>query len=72
MDKFDEFAKMISIKRAELNITLKAAAKRIGISNVYLNGIETGRFKPSMKVVFRISKALNLDTEEIMKLFGED
>lgn len=60
----------IKIKRLEAGLKSKASfAKHVGISATYAGELEKGIAMPSVGMIYRISKALKLNTEETQKLF---
>lgn len=59
------FGEYIRSKRQEKMLRLKSFAKQIGISNVYLSYIESGkRPAPSQPILQRISAELQLNPDE--------
>lgn len=59
------------------SLSMREAAKRIGISHTYLDKIEKGRdprsgkpIKPTPETLRMISKAYNCDYEELMVVAG--
>lgn len=52
--------------RIKQNLTRKEFAKKVGISEVYISYLETGRRKnPSARIVKKMSKVLNAKFEEL-------
>ena len=57
--------KFITLKRAEQNTSLRAFAKKIGISPVYMCNIEKGRMPLTTKEILdKMANALILDKDE--------
>lgn len=58
---------MLGIKirelRIEKNIKQVELAKLAGISNTYLSDIEKGRTLPSLKTLYKLASALNVDVD---------
>ena len=52
--------------RKEAGLTQEVLAEKLGLSSKYIQFIENGRRRPSLRVVYRITKILNID---ICKLF---
>jgi len=49
--------------RIEKNIKQVELAKLAGISNTYLSDIEKGRTLPSLKTLYKLASALNVDVD---------
>lgn len=65
------FGRWVAEKRAELNLSLDALAKRVGIEKSYLSRIERGeRNNPSFVVVYILSKELGRALDDIIKIAG--
>jgi transcriptional regulator with XRE-family HTH domain len=63
--------KLIKEKRLSLKLSLDELSKRSGISSSYLHKIESGvKNHPSLKVVNKIFKVLDIKDEETTNLFG--
>lgn len=54
--------------RLKNNLTQAQMAERLGTSQSYYSGLETGRKKPGFGMVDKISKALNLKSSTIRKM----
>ena len=67
----DDMGRNISIKvaRAQLDITQKQLAEKVGISRQTMNAIEQGEYNPTIKLCRAICKILGKSLDE---LFGED
>ena len=64
------FGSYIRQKRQEKSLKLNAFAKQVGISNVYLSYIESGkRPAPSQLILLKISEALGLSPEETDRMY---
>lgn len=58
----------IKVARAELDMTQKELAEKVGISRQTMNSIEQGEYNPTIKLCRAICKILNKSLDE---LFGE-
>ena len=54
--------------RANLGMTQAQLAELVGVARVSIVSIETGRFIPTIEIALRISKALNVPTDQIFWL----
>jgi DNA-binding XRE family transcriptional regulator len=52
--------------RAERNLTVRAAAKTIGLSWTHYSDIENGRKKPSFEMAYKISKFYGFEMEKFI------
>lgn len=59
----------IKVARAQLDITQKQLAEKVGISRQTMNAIEQGEYNPTIKLCRAICKVLGKSLDE---LFGED
>lgn len=65
------FGGYIRQKRQERMLRLNAFAKQVGISNVYLSYIESGkRPAPSQPILLKISNVLKLSPEESDRMYA--
>ncbi len=53
--------------RREKDLSQEELAHRAEIHQTYLSGVERGRRNPSVEVLERIAKALNIDIEQLFK-----
>jgi transcriptional regulator with XRE-family HTH domain len=53
--------------RIEKNLTQEEVAFRADLSVVYLRGIESGRYNPTLNVLFELGKALSVHPIELLK-----
>lgn len=60
----DNIGEKIKCKRLKKSLKQYELAKKAGISNTYLSDIEVARTKPSLKVLEKIAKALEVDIKE--------
>ena len=54
--------------REKANLTQEQLARKVGISISMIQSIEVGRRKGSIETVVRISKALNVTTDELLRV----
>jgi len=59
----------IKVARAELDITQKELAEKVGISRQTMNAIEQGDYNPTIKLCLGICKVLGKSLDD---LFGEE
>ena len=59
----------IKVARAQLDMTQKQLAEKVGISRQTMNAIEQGEYNPTIKLCRAICKVLGKSLDE---LFGED
>ena len=59
---------LLKEKRKEKKLTLAQLSERTGISTTHLNDIENNIKEPSISMMVRIGKALDLKVEELYKV----
>lgn len=60
----------IRIARIKKNMTIKELAQKLGVSYQYISEIERGKRKSfSINLLIKISKELDLDTNELLDSF---
>ena len=57
-------------QRKQANLSLRQLAEKTRLSNPYLSQIERGLHQPSMRVIKRISEALNVSAETLLTHAG--
>jgi len=57
--------------RARYNLTQEELARKVGVRRETILYIEKGKYNPSLKLAYRIAKALNTTIEELF-IFDED
>ena len=63
------FGQWVGERRNQLNLSLDALSKRVGVEKSYLSRIERGeRSNPSFVVVFVLAKELGKGLEEIISI----
>jgi putative transcriptional regulator len=55
----------LKVLRAERNWSQSDLAERLEVSRQSVNGIETGRYDPSLPLAFRIAELFGLPVEQI-------
>ena len=60
----DNIGEKIKCERLKKSLKQYELAKKAEISNTYLSDIEVARTKPSLKVLEKIAKALEVDIKE--------
>ena len=59
---------LLKQKRKEKNITLAQLSEKTGISTSHLNDIENNIKEPSISMIIRIAKGLDLKVEDLYKI----
>lgn len=59
---------LLKEKRKERNLTLAQLSDRTGISTTHINDIENNIKEPSLSMMVRIAKALDLKVEDLYKV----
>ena len=59
---------LLKVKRKERNLTLAQLSDRTGISTTHINDIENNIKEPSISMMVRIAKALDLKIEDLYKV----
>ena len=59
---------LLKEKRKEKRLTLAQLSERTGISTTHLNDIENNIKEPSISMMVRIGKALDLKVEDLYKV----
>lgn len=59
---------LLKEKRKERNLTLAQLSDRTGISTTHINDIENNIKEPSISMMIRIAKALDLKIEDLYKV----
>ena len=57
--------KNLKYLRKELNFSQEELANKTGVSRQTINSIETGKFDPSLSLVFKLIKTLDCSLEEL-------
>jgi transcriptional regulator with XRE-family HTH domain len=63
--KFGEF---LRARRTALRLTQRSLAQKLGVKATHVALIESGRRKPSLKLVARIADSLSLDRQDVLLL----
>lgn len=59
---------LLKEKRKERNLTLAQLSEKTGISTTHINDIENNIKEPSISMMIRIAKALDLKIEDLYKV----
>ncbi len=59
---------LIKQERKENKITLKQLSKKSGVSKTHISDIENGYKGPSLEVMIKLSKALNVPIQSLYKV----
>ncbi|MDK2908384.1 MAG: putative transcriptional regulator [Candidatus Woesearchaeota archaeon] len=57
--------------RARLNLTQEELAKKVGVRRETIIFLEKGKYNPSLKLAYKIARALDSNIEDIF-IFDED
>jgi len=57
--------------RARLNLTQEELAKKVGVRRETIVFLEKGKYNPSLKLAYKIARALDSNIEDIF-IFNED
>lgn len=60
--------KRIRERRSEVNLTQEALSEKAGVDTSYIGQIERGKQTPSLRILWRLSKALNLPPSEFLSM----
>lgn len=59
---------LLKEKRKQKNLTLVQLAEKTGISKTHINDIENNLKEPSLSIMVRIAKALDVKMEDLYKV----
>jgi transcriptional regulator with XRE-family HTH domain len=68
MERVTRVAEILRARRKFLGLTQRSLARQLGIAASHVTFIESGRRKPSLKLVARIADALGLDRQDVLLL----
>jgi transcriptional regulator with XRE-family HTH domain len=63
-----KLGELLKARRASLGLTQRSLAQKLGVEASHVAFIESGRRRPSLKLVARIADALGLDRQELLIL----
>ena len=66
MDIRQKFGERVRLRREELGLSQEEFAFQSGIHRTYVSGVERGVRNPSLTMVARIAKALNMSFAELL------
>lgn len=58
--------------RENFHLTQKELGTLVGVSRQAINAIETGKYEPSIRLAFRLSKFFNVTVEELFYFYQEE
>lgn len=58
--------------RESFHLTQKELGTLVGVSRQAINAIETGKYEPSIRLAFRLSKFFNVTVEELFYFYQEE
>jgi len=61
-----QFGMMVRLRRSQCNITQMRLAELVGCSLQAIGNIERGESNPSLIMVYRIARALNVSAKELL------
>jgi len=62
-----KFGKRIRELRGDLGMTQEMLAAKVGLDRSYMGFLERGERNPSLEVIIKIAKALNIKPEELLQ-----
>jgi transcriptional regulator with XRE-family HTH domain len=68
MKSTNKLGEFLKTRREALGLTQRALAQKLGVEASHVAFIESGRRKPSLKLVARIADTLGLDRQELLVL----
>src|SRR5712691_5606834 len=68
MKQTNKLGESLKSRREALGLTQRALALKLGVEASHVAFIESGRRKPSLKLVARIADTLGLDRQELLVL----
>lgn len=66
LDVLKKFGKKLAEVRSKKNITQENLAFEIGVDRTYISYIERGERNPSVYILSKLSKALKVDSSELL------
>lgn len=58
--------------RESFHLTQKELGTLVGVSRQAINAIEMGKYEPSIRLAFRLSKFFNVTVEELFYFYQEE
>jgi transcriptional regulator with XRE-family HTH domain len=68
MKRTTKLGQLLRARRAALRLTQRSFAEKLGVEVGHVAFIESGRRKPSLKLVARIADSLGLDRQDVLFL----
>ena len=72
MGKFSKFGKVVKEERLKNRLTATECAKRLGITYVQLNNVESGRCLPKINTLDKYASVLGYDVDDLTQIWIED
>ena len=72
MKNTNEFGKLMKTRREGLGLTQRVLAEKLGVEASHVAFIESGRRKPSLKLIARMADILGLDRQNVLVLAHPD
>ncbi len=66
-----EFGKIIRIKRVESGLSQEQLAEKAELHRTYISQLERGIKSPTLKTIFRLSRALSASPQGLIERLGE-
>ena len=66
--KNNKLGELLRARRGALGLTQRSLAQKLGVEASHIAFIETGRRKPSLKLIRRFADALGLDRQNVLIL----
>jgi transcriptional regulator with XRE-family HTH domain len=66
-----EFGKIIRIKRVERGLSQEQLAEKAELHRTYISQLERGIKNPTLKTIFRLSRALSVSPQALIERLGE-
>lgn len=66
-----EFGKLIRINRVECGLSQEQLAEKAELHRTYISQLERGIKSPTLKTIFRLSKALSVPPHLLIEKLGE-
>lgn len=64
------FGKAVRRRRRELDLSQEVLAEQAGLHRTYISEIERGEVNPSLEIVDRLAKALNISISRLFADYG--
>jgi len=68
MRRSNDLGEMVRNRREGLGLTQRALGQKLGVEGSYVAFIESGRRKPSLRLIARLADILGFDRQQLMIL----